>query len=104
MRFPQYRPRRLGKDDRRIIRETQVRPDDLILFLFVRPGRVLKQPIFSRSPPGPGIFSSLFDLLIEEVKEAKSSGFWVSSFLAFPKRRMNWDQKPMQKMRSLIRR
>src|SRR4030042_1909637 len=34
MKFPQYRPRRLRKDDlfRRMIRETHLRPDDLILF------------------------------------------------------------------------
>ena len=72
MKFPQYRPRRLRKDElfRRMIRETHLRPDDLILPLFVRPGKGMKQPISSM----PGHFQLSIDLLIKEVKEAKSLG------------------------------
>src|SRR4030043_1402812 len=72
MKYPQYRLRRLRKDNlfRRIIRETRLRPDDLILPLFVRPGKGSKQPISSM----PGHFQFSIDHLIKEVKEAKSLG------------------------------
>jgi porphobilinogen synthase len=72
MRYPQYRLRRLRKDDlfRRVFRETQLRPDDFILPLFVRPGKGIKQPISSM----PGQFQFSVDLLIKEVKEVKSLG------------------------------
>src|SRR4030042_4094011 len=72
MKFPQYRLRRLRKDDlfRRRIRETHLRPDDLILPLFVRPGKGAKQPIASM----PGHFQLSIDLLVKEVEEAKSLG------------------------------
>ncbi len=72
MRFPHYRPRRLRKNElfRKLIRETSLEPDDLILPLFVRPGKSIKQPISSM----PGHFQLSIDLLIDEVKEAKSLG------------------------------
>jgi porphobilinogen synthase len=72
MQYPQYRLRRLRKDDlfRRVFRETQLRPDDFILPLFVRPGKGIKQPISSM----PGQFQFSVDLLIKEVKEVKSLG------------------------------
>ena len=72
MRYPQYRLRRLRKDDlfRRVFRETQLRPDDFILPLFVRPGTGIKQSISSM----PGQFQFSVDLLIKEVKEVKSLG------------------------------
>jgi porphobilinogen synthase len=72
MRYPQYRLRRLRKNDlfRRVFRETQLRPDDFILPLFVRPGKGIKQPISSM----PGQFQLSVDLLIKEVKEVKSLG------------------------------
>ncbi|MEI9475771.1 MAG: porphobilinogen synthase [Deltaproteobacteria bacterium] len=72
MKFPQYRARRLRKDEtiRRMVRETHIRPDDLILPLFVRPGKGVKQAISSM----PGQFQLSIDMLIKEVKEAKSLG------------------------------
>ncbi len=72
MRFPQYRPRRLRKDGllRRMVRETHLRRDDLILPLFVRPGKGVKQSISSM----PGHAQLSIDLLIKEVKEVKSLG------------------------------
>src|SRR4030043_1768452 len=53
-----------------MIRETHLRPDDLILPLFVRPGKGVNQPIFSM----PGHSQLSVDLLIKEVEEAKSLG------------------------------
>ena len=72
MRFPQYRSRRLRKNEvfRRLVRETHLSPDDLILPLFVRPGKGVKEPISSM----PGHFQLSIDLLVKEVKEAKSLG------------------------------
>ncbi len=85
MRFPQYRPRRLRKDDlfRRMIRETHLRPDDLILPLFVRPGKGVKQPISSM----PGHFQLSIDLLIKEVEEAKSLGILGVILFGIPEKK-----------------
>jgi porphobilinogen synthase len=85
MRFPQYRPRRLRKDEifREIIRETHVRPDDLVLPLFVRPGKGVKQSISSM--PGHAQFS--IDMLIKEVKEAKSLGILGVILFGIPEKK-----------------
>ena len=53
-----------------MIRETHLIPDDLILPLFVRPGKGVRQPISSM----PSHFQLSIDLLVKEVKEAKSLG------------------------------
>jgi porphobilinogen synthase len=70
MKFPSYRPRRLRKDERfrEMIRETHLRPDDMILPLFVCPGKGVRRPISSM----PGNFQLSIDELIREVKEARS--------------------------------
>lgn len=72
MGFPQYRLRRFRKNEifREIIRETHLRPDDFILPLFVRPGKGVKRAI----PSMPGHFQLSIDLILKEVKEAKSLG------------------------------
>jgi porphobilinogen synthase len=85
MRFPQYRPRRLRKDEifREIIRETHVRPDDLVLPLFVRPGKGVKQSISSM----PGHAQLSIDMLIKEVKEAKSLGILGVILFGIPEKK-----------------
>jgi len=85
MKFPQYRPRRLRKDERfrQIIRETHLRPDDFILPLFVRPGKGVKQPISSM----PGHAQLSIDLLIKEVKEAKSLGILGVILFGIPEKK-----------------
>lgn len=85
MRFPQYRPRRLRRNEllRRIIRETSLSPDNLILPLFVRPGKGIKQPISSM----PGHFQLSIDLLTEEVKEAKSMGILGVILFGIPEKK-----------------
>ena len=72
MKFPEYRPRRLRKNEvfRRMTRETHLKPDDFILPLFVCPGKSVRKAILSM----PGHFQLSIDQLIEEVKEAKSLG------------------------------
>ncbi len=85
MKFPQYRLRRLRKDDlfRRLFRETQLSPDDFILPLFVRPGKGVKQPISSM----PGNAQLSIDLLVKEVKEAKSIGILGVILFGIPEKK-----------------
>ncbi|MGR3178203.1 MAG: porphobilinogen synthase [Candidatus Anammoxibacter sp.] len=67
MRFPVYRPRRLRKNKqfRRLVRETSLSVDDLILPLFVCPGTGVKKEISSM----PGVYQFSIDILVEEIKE-----------------------------------
>jgi len=85
MRFPEYRPRRLRKDGllREIIRETHLRPDDLVLPLFVRPGKGVKKPISSM----PGHFQLSIDLLVKEVKEARALGILGVILFGIPEKK-----------------
>jgi len=85
MKFPQYRLRRLRKDDlfRKIIRETYLRPDNLILPLFVRGGKGARQPISSM----PGHFQFSIDLLVKQVKEAKSLGILGVMLFGIPEKK-----------------
>jgi len=85
MKFPQYRPRRLRKDEifREMVRETHLRPDDFILPLFVRPGKGVKQAISSM----PGHAQLSIDLLIKEVEEAKSLGILGVILFGIPERK-----------------
>ena len=57
MQFPEYRARRLRKNEnfRRLIRETKLSVDDLVYPLFVVPGKNFKKPIQSM----PGQFSDV---------------------------------------------
>jgi len=72
MQFPEYRPRRMRKNEnlRRMIRETRLSVDNLVMPLFVRPGRKVKRPIASM----PGNFQMSPDVLVEEVKEIAGLG------------------------------
>lgn len=72
MPFPEYRPRRLRKNEtlRRMVRETSLSLDDLILPLFVTHGKGVRNPI----SPMPGHFQLSIDELRKEVKEVSSLG------------------------------
>lgn len=85
MQFPQYRPRRLRKDElfREMIRETHLRPDDFILPLFVRPGKGVKRPITSM----PGHAQLSIDLLVKEAKEAKTLGILGVILFGIPEKK-----------------
>lgn len=67
MQFPEYRPRRLRQNEhfRRLIRETKLSVDDVIMPLFVCPGTNVKKAIKSM----PGMFQLSIDKLVEEVNE-----------------------------------
>jgi len=70
--FPDYRPRRLRRSDafRRMIRETTLSPDDLILPVFAINGKNIKNPI----PSMPGHYQLSPDNLAKFVKEAYEHG------------------------------
>ena len=67
MLFPDYRPRRLRKNEafRRMIRETTLSVDNLIYPLFVVPGQGVRRPIVSM----PGVFQLSVDELVKEARE-----------------------------------
>lgn len=83
--FPKSRLRRLRKDKifREMIRETHIRPDDLILPLFVCPEEEVNRPISSM----PGHFQLSINLLIKEVKEAKSLGILGVILFGIPEKK-----------------
>ena len=72
MQFPEYRPRRLRKNDtlRRMVRETRLSVDNLIYPLFVVPGKKVKKPI----PSMPGNFQMSVDNIIREAARLKELG------------------------------
>lgn len=79
MLFPSYRPRRLrgSKALRKLVRETAVSVDDLIMPLFVRPGKGVKNEIGSMK----GNYQMSVDVLVEEALELEGMG--VSGVILF---------------------
>jgi porphobilinogen synthase len=78
-RFPVVRPRRLRGHPllRNLVRETNLTARDLILPLFVRPGRGVKKEIASM----PGNHQLSVDRLVEEVGAAMEGG--IQAFILF---------------------
>jgi porphobilinogen synthase len=72
MAHPLYRPRRLRESPliRRMVRETRLGVDNLILPLFAVHGRGVREPISSM----PGVFRLSLDELAKEAKDAASMG------------------------------
>lgn len=72
MLFPDYRPRRMRRNEnlRRMIRENRLSPDNLILPVFAVEGKGIATPI--PSLPGHSHFS--LDRLVPYVKEAQDAG------------------------------
>ena len=72
MREPYSRPRRLrrGETIRRMVRETRLSVDSLILPLFVREGHGVREPVVSM----PGVDRLSIDRLVEECGEARLLG------------------------------
>jgi porphobilinogen synthase len=72
MEFPEYRPRRLRKNEnfRRMVRETRLSLDNLIMPLFVVSGSRVSKPVASM----PGVAQLSVDRLIEECKEIHDLG------------------------------
>ncbi|MFO7840064.1 MAG: porphobilinogen synthase [Desulfosalsimonadaceae bacterium] len=72
MLFPEYRARRMRQSDafRRMVRETRLSVDDLILPLFAIGGKDVKNPV----PSMPGHFQLSIDKLTEEARNAFDLG------------------------------
>ncbi|MBU0499001.1 MAG: porphobilinogen synthase [Gammaproteobacteria bacterium] len=78
--FPMTRLRRMRRDDfsRRLMRETQLTPNDLIYPVFVLEGEGFHEPIASM----PGIERLSIDLLVKEAREVFALG--VPAMALFP--------------------
>ena len=72
MHYPLYRPKRMRASEslRRLVRETSVSVDSLIMPFFVREGKGVRTPVASV----PGIFQFSVDTLVKEVRAAQSLG------------------------------
>ncbi|NJD63393.1 MAG: porphobilinogen synthase [Deltaproteobacteria bacterium] len=85
MNFPEYRPRRLRKNDlfRRLIRETRLSADDLIYPLFAAAGKGIRNEV----PSMPGVFQLSVENLVGEVKEAASLGIPAVLLFGIPEKK-----------------
>jgi len=72
MQFPDYRGRRLRKNEnfRKLVRETSLSVDNLVYPLFAVSGRAMKKPIASM----PGHFQMSVENIVKEAREAYSLG------------------------------
>ncbi len=80
-----HRLRRLRKSSglRKMIRETHISPDDLIMPFFVTHGRRVRHPVESM----PGIEQLSVDSLIEEIKEVSSLGIPAILLFGIPRKK-----------------
>jgi porphobilinogen synthase len=67
-----YRPRRLRRTAalRRLVREVHLAPSQLVLPLFVRSGKGLRQPV----PSMPGVFQTSVDEMLNDARRAQEVG------------------------------
>lgn len=77
-----YRPRRLrqNKGLLRLVRQARLSVDNLIMPLFVRPGRSIKRPISSM----PGNYQLSVDNLVKEVRALKGLGIPAVMLFGIP--------------------
>ena len=82
MQFPDYRPRRLRKHDmfRRMIRETVLGTDDLIMPLFAVDGKNVRNPV----PSMRGQFQLSVDNIVKEAREARDLGIPAIMLFGIP--------------------
>ncbi|MEI6315903.1 MAG: porphobilinogen synthase [Syntrophus sp. (in: bacteria)] len=85
MYFPEYRPRRMRKNEnfQRMIRETKLSVDDFMYPLFAVPGKGVKKPI----PSMPGCFQMSVDQLVREAKTAREAGIPALLLFGIPARK-----------------
>ncbi len=83
MFFPRYRPRRLRRDEtvRRMVRETDLSPNDFIYPLFVVPGTGVRNPVKSM----PGVFQLSVDELVGEARDVRDLGIPAILLFGIPK-------------------
>ncbi len=85
MLFPDYRPRRLRQNEafRRMVRETTLSIDDLILPLFAIDGAEIKNPI----PSMPGHYQLSIDNLVKTAKKVYKLGIPAIMLFGIPDRK-----------------
>jgi porphobilinogen synthase len=85
MGFPDYRPRRLRKNERfrRMVRETRLSIDNLIMPLFVVPGARVTNPVASM----PGVSQLSVDRAVEECKLIRDLGIPAVILFGVPERK-----------------
>lgn len=85
MLFPDYRPRRLRQSAslRRMVRETRLQVEDLILPLFAVEGKDVKNPIASM----PGHFQLSLDHLVVAAREAHQLGIPAVILFGIPNKK-----------------
>jgi porphobilinogen synthase len=98
--FPEHRPRRLRRTAalRRLVRETRLSADQMVLPLFVRSGTKIRNPIASM----PGVSQTSVDEMLLDAREAVSLGLGGVLLFGIPdtkdaKGSAAWDDKgPVQ--------
>jgi porphobilinogen synthase len=85
MIFPDYRPRRMRRNEtlRRMVRETVLRTDDLVLPLFVIGGKNVRNPI----PSLPGHFQLSIEHAVKAAEEAWNLGIPAVILFGLPERK-----------------
>lgn len=85
MLFPDYRPRRMRMNEnlRRMVRETRVNVDDLILPLFATDGKNMKNPI----PSMPGHYQLSINHVVETAAKARALGIPAIILFGLPSRK-----------------
>jgi len=83
--FPEYRPRRLRATEtlRRMVRETRLCVDNLILPLFVCPGTGVENPVKSM----PGVAQLSIDRLVEKGKATRDLGIPAVLLFGLPEKK-----------------
>jgi porphobilinogen synthase len=96
MPFPEERARRLRRTEslRAMVRETELKPSDFILPLFVVEGKKTRNEV----PSMPGVFQLSVDELVKEVKRAYKVGVISVILFGIPKHKDEqgsaaWDAK-----------
>ena len=85
MGFPEYRPRRLRKSEniRRMVRETRLSIDNLVMPLFVVPGSRVSNPVGSM----PGVAQRSVDRTVEECKAIRDLGIPAVILFGIPEKK-----------------
>ena len=83
--FPTYRPRRLRQSPalRRLVAETRLSIEQLVLPLFVRPGRKVRRPVHAM----PGVLQFSPDELLREASQAQELGVPAVLLFGIPDRK-----------------
>jgi porphobilinogen synthase len=80
-----FRPRRLRRSEtlRRMVQETRLRPEDLVLPMFVAPGKGVRQEV----PSMPGVFRLSVENLVEEAKAVVDLGIPAVLLFGLPQKK-----------------